>query len=322
MIRFILIRLLQGIPMIFAVIIVCFLMLQIIPGDPVQAMVGDFPVTPAFRKIIEKQYNLNDPVFSQLLSYFWNIFQGNLGYSFQHQLPVLDLISERLPRTLLLAFSGFAVAIPLGLFIGLRAGLSPNKSVDRVWTTATLVAFAVPTFWLGQIFVIIFALNLNWFPTQGMGPFVSRAQGIDWLLEKLRYMALPIAVFAVHEGARTARIMRASVQDTLSNGYIATAQMKGLSRCAIIYAHLIRNSILPVVTTSGYAFASTLGGTVLIESVFTWPGLGLLLVDAVRVRDNMTVIGVVIVAATMVILVNLLVDIIYAVVDPRVRTVK
>lgn len=320
MIRLVLLRLAQGIPLLLAVVVVCFVMLQLIPGDPVQAMVGDFPVTQAFRDSIEEKYRLNDPILTQLGTYLWNVVHWDFGYSFQNQLPVLDLILERLPRTIILAVAGFAIAIPVGLFIGLRAGLSPNRRVDKIWTTATLVAFAVPTFWLGQIFVMVFALKLNWFPTQGMEPFVSRAQGFDMLLERLYYLALPVAVFMVHEGARAARIMRASVQETLSQGYIVNARMKGLGRDEIIRKHLLRNSVLPVVTTSGYAFASTLGGTVLIESVFTWPGLGLLLVDSVRARDNMTVVGVVVVAAAMVILVNLLVDVIYALVDPRVRS--
>ena len=322
MIRLILLRLLQAVPMVIAVIVVCFLMLQLIPGDPVQAMVGDFPVTPAFREAIETKYRLNDPIFTQLGSYLLNIAGGDLGYSYQNQLPVLQLIQERLPRTVLLVVAGFVVAIPLGLLVGLTAGLSANRSTDRIWTTATLVAFGVPTFWLGQILIIVFSLKLNWFPTQGMGPFVSRAVGIDWILEKLLYLALPVAVFAIHEGARAARIMRASVQDTLSQGYIVSARMKGLSRQGIIYGHVLRNSILPVVTTSGYAFGSMLGGTVLLESVFTWPGLGLLLIDSVRARDNMTVVGVVVIAAIMVILVNIIVDVLYAMIDPRVRSSK
>lgn len=322
MTRLILLRLAHGVPLILAVIVVCFLMLQMIPGDPVQAMVGDFPVTQAFRDSIEAKYRLNDPILTQLGSYLLNFAQGDFGFSFQNQMPVLDLILERLPRTILLAVAGFVVAIPAGLVIGLIAGLSPSRRADRTWTTATLIAFAIPTFWLGQLLVMLFALKLNWFPTQGIGPFVSRAHGFDWFLERLTYLALPVAVFVVHEGSRAARIMRASVQETLSQGYIVNARMKGLTRGEIIRKHLLRNSVLPVVTTSGYAFASTLGGTVLIESVFTWPGLGLLLVDAVRARDNMTVVGVVVVAAAMVIVVNLLVDVIYALTDPRVRSTR
>ena len=322
MTRLILLRLVHGVPLILAVIVVCFVMLQLIPGDPVQAMVGDFPITQAFRDTIETKYRLNDPILTQLFSYLSNFAQGDFGYSFQNQMPVSELILERLPRTVLLAVAGFGTALPIGIAVGLFAGLSPSLRVDRIWTTGTLIAFAVPTFWLGQLLVMVFALKLNWFPTQGIGPFFSRAQGFDLVLERLHYLALPVAVFVLHEGARAARITRASVQETLSQGYIVNARMKGLTRGEIIRKHLLRNSVLPVVTTSGYAFASTLGGTVLIESVFTWPGLGLLLVDSVRARDNMTVVGVIVVAAAMVILVNLVVDIIYALIDPRVRAAR
>jgi peptide/nickel transport system permease protein len=214
------------------------------------------------------------------------------------------------------------VAIPLGVLIGILSGTTRRKNVDRLWTTTTLVAYAVPTFWLGQLLVILFALHLDWFPTQGMGPVISQAEGLDWVGERLRYMALPVLAFAVHEGMRVARIMRASVIDTLGQGYIVTARAKGLTRRAIIWRHILRNSSLPLVTVAGYAFGAALGGTVLLETVFTWPGLGLLLIEAIRMRDNMTVIGIVIFSALAVIVMNFIVDLLYALLDPRIRTQK
>jgi peptide/nickel transport system permease protein len=162
-------------------------------------------------------------------------------------------------------------------------------------------------------------VHLGWFPTQGMGPLVSRAHGLSWLVERARYIALPALAFAAYEGPRFARIMRTSVADTLGQGYIVTARAKGLTRWAIIRGHVLRNSSLPLVTVVGYALGSALGGAVLLETVFTWPGLGLLLVQAVRVRDNMTVVGIVIFAALAIIAINLLVDLLYAALDPRIR---
>lgn len=320
MLHFILRRVLYALPLIFVIIVVMFTLLHLIPGDPVQALVGDYPVPPAFRAALEEKYRLNDPFLVQVGNYLVSVVQGDFGFSYQSQRPVLDLILERAPRTILLASVGFAVAIPLGMAIGVVAGTTRSAGTDKFWTTAALIAYAIPTFWLGQLLVMLFALRLGWFPTQGIGPLVSRAHGFDWVLERVRYLALPVLAFAIHEGMRFARIMRASIIDTLSQGYIITARAKGLSRGQIIRRHVLRNSSLPLVTIAGYAFGSALSGAVLLETVFTWPGLGLLMVDSIRLRDNLTVIGVVIFSALAVIVMNLVVDILYALLDPRIRT--
>lgn len=317
---FILRRVLYAVPLFFVIVIVTFSLLQMIPGDPVQAMVGDYPVPPAFREVIEKKYHLNDPFIVQLGSYLGAVTRGDLGFSYQNQRPVVELIAERLPRTVLLASVGFALAIPLGMAIGVISGTTRSRRVDRFWTTTALIAYAIPTFWLGQLLVMFFALRLGWFPTQGMGPVVSRAEGWGRVFELARYLALPVLAFAIHEGMRFARIMRTSIVETLAQGYIVTARAKGLSRSEIIRRHVLRNSSLPLVTVAGYAFGSALSGAVLLETVFTWPGLGLLMVDAIRVRDNLTVIGVVIVSVLAVIVMNLVVDILYAWLDPRIKT--
>ncbi|MES3000665.1 MAG: ABC transporter permease [Pseudomonadota bacterium] len=322
MLRFTIARILHSIPLLIAVVLSLFLMQQLIPGDPVQAMVGDFPVPKAFRDAIEAQYHLNDPFLVRIWSYFSHLVKGDFGYSYQFQKPVLELILERAPRTILLAVAGFAVAIPLGMLIGVISGTTRRKNVDQAWTTTTLILYAVPTFWLGQLLVLLLALKFNWFPTQGMGPLVSQAKGFGWLAERAHYMVLPVLAFAIHEGMRAARIMRASVIDTLGQGYVVTARAKGLSRWNIISRHILRNSSLPLVTIAGYAFGHALGGAVLLETVFTWPGLGLLLIEAIRVRDNMTVIGVVIFSAVAVIVMNFVVDMLYALLDPRIRTVS
>lgn len=319
MLRFTVLRILHAIPLLAAVILAIFVMQQLIPGDPVQAMVGDFPVPKAFREAIETKYRLNDPFHLRVLTYFSNLLHGDFGFSFQMQKPVLELIAERAPRTVVLAAAGFLVAIPLGMLIGIITGTTRRRAVDQTWTTATLVLYAVPTFWLGQILVLVFSLKFQWFPTQGMGPLLSRAQGFDWLLERLYYLVLPVTAFAIHEGMRVARIMRASVQDTLGQGYIITARAKGLARNTIIRRHVLRNSSLPLVTIAGYAFGAALGGSVLLETVFTWPGLGLLMIEAIRTSDNMTVMGIVVFSAIAVVVMNFIVDVLYALIDPRIR---
>ena len=319
MLRFVIFRLLHAIPLLIAVVFVILLMLQLIPGDPVQAMVGDFPVSPEFRAAITKQYHLDESFPVRAFAYFVNLLHGDFGYSYQFQKPVVELIAETAPRTILLTLAGFLIAIPGGIAIGIISGTTRDRRVDHFLTTTTLIGYAIPTFWFGQLLVLLLAVHLGWFPTQGMGPLVSRAHGFSWLLERAHYIALPALAFAAYEGPRFARIMRASVTDTLNQGYIVTARAKGLTRRAIIRGHVLRNSSLPLVTVVGYALGSALGGAVLLESVFTWPGLGLLLVQAVRVRDNMTVVGIVIFAAVAIIVINLLVDLLYAVLDPRIR---
>jgi peptide/nickel transport system permease protein len=320
MARFAIIRILQAIPLMIAVVLLVFGMLQLTPGDPVQAMVGQYPVPPEFRAAIERHYHLNDPLWQRLEQYFLNLLHGDLGFSFQVQQPVLDLILERAPRTLLLAAGGFALGIPVGIAVGVLSATTRNGHVDHFWTTAALVGYAVPSFWLGQLLVILFAMQLGWLPTQGMAPLVSRATGFGWMLERVQYLALPAITYSVHEATRVARLMRASVTETLGQGYIVTARAKGLSRQAIIRRHVLRNSSLPVVTVMGYAFGVAMGGAVLIETVFSWPGIGLLLIDAIRARDNQVVVGVVLFISVAVILMNLVVDLLYCLLDPRIRT--
>ncbi len=320
MLRFAANRILQAIPLMVLVVLLVFGMLQLTPGDPVQAMVGDYPVPPAFRAAIESHYHLNDPLPTRLLQYFANLLHGDLGYSFQMQRPVVDLILERAPRTLLLALGGFLLGIPLGIAVGVVSATSKSRSVDRFWTAATLIAYAIPGFWLGQLLVITFAMHLGWFPTQGMAPLISRATGVAWLLERARYLALPAITYAVYEATRAARLMRASVIETLGQGYIVTARAKGLTRRAIIWRHVLRNSSLPLVTVMGYAFGVAMGGSVLIETVFSWPGIGLLLIEAIRARDNQVVVGVVLFISLAVILMNSIVDLLYSILDPRIRS--
>ena len=240
-------------------------MLQLTPGDPVQAMVGRYPVPPEFRAAIESHYHLNDPFLARLWQYFVNLAHGDLGFSFQMQRPVADLILERAPRTLLLAAGGFLLGIPIGMAVGVISATSRNSHVDRFWTTATLIAYAIPGFWLGQLLVIFFAMQLGWFPTQGMSLLVSRALGAGWLLER----ALPRPS---RDHLRDLRGDPRGAPDAgerhrnARQGYIVTARAKGLSRQAVIRHHVSRNSSLPVVTIMGYAFGVAMGGAVLIET--------------------------------------------------------
>jgi peptide/nickel transport system permease protein len=317
--RFLLARLAHAVPLLIGVVVIIFCVLQLVPGDPVQAIIGQYPAPPAYRAAIEARFHLTDPVWLRLFHYLAALAQGDLGYSFRAQRPVLDLIAERAPRTLLLAFTGYAFGIVGGILAGLHAAVTRRPWVDGAWTAAVLIIYAMPSFWMGQLLVIVFAMQLEWLPTQGMSPMFERATGLDWALQRAPYLVLPAATYALYEGARVARLIRASARETLNQGHIVTARQKGLSRRAIIQGHVIRNSILPVVTAMGYSFGGAMGGAVLIESVFSWPGVGTLLIEAIRNRDNQVVVGVVLFVACCIVLVNLVVDVLYAVIDPRIQ---
>jgi peptide/nickel transport system permease protein len=309
----------QAVLLLISVVVLIFCLLQLIPGDPIQAMVGDMPVPPALRASLEQRFQLNEPFLQRLYGYLVNVLHGDLGYSMNYRRPVFDILAERFPRTLLLAGVGYAFGLLIGITIGIQSAVTPHRSVDQAWSSLVLIGYAMPTFWVGQLLVMVFSIHLGWLPTQGMGPMISRTSGVDWLLERATYLVLPVATYTILETTRVARFMRASVRETLEQGYIVTARQKGLSRREIIMGHVVRNSILPVITVMGYSFGTAMGGAVLLETVFSYPGVGSLMVEAVRARDTQVIVGVVILIACSVVFMNIVVDLLYAWLDPRIR---
>lgn len=309
----------QAVLLLFAVIVIIYCLLQLIPGDPIQAMVGDVPVPPALRASLEQRFHLNEPFVQRLYGYLTNVLHGDLGYSLNYRRPVFEILAERFPRTLLLAGIGYAFGITFGILIGIHSAVTKYRGVDQAWSTVVLIGYAMPTFWVGQLLVMGLSIQLGWFPTQGMGPMISRATGFDFILERATYLALPVLTYTILETTRVARFMRASVSETLEQGYIVTARQKGLSRREIIMGHVVRNSILPVITVMGYSFGTAMGGAVLLETVFSYPGVGSLMVESVRARDTQTIVGVVILIACSVVVMNIVVDLLYAWLDPRIR---
>ncbi len=319
MLRHIAGQLAQAVLLLLAVIVIIYCLLQLIPGDPIQAMVGDMPVPPALRAALEQRFQLDQPFLKRLIGYLANILHGDLGYSMNYRRPVFDILAERFPRTLLLAGIGYGFGLTLGIAIGIHSAVTKHRGIDQAWSSLVLIGYAMPTFWVGQLLVMAFSINLGWLPTQGMGPMISRATGIDWMLERAIYLVLPVVTYTILETTRVARFMRASVSETLEQGYIVTARQKGLSRRGIIMGHVVRNSILPVITVMGYSFGTAMGGAVLLETVFSYPGVGSLMVESVRARDTQVIVGVVILVACSVVVMNVVVDLLYAWLDPRIR---
>ena len=320
MFRYGLRRLLHSIPLLLAVVVAVFLLMEAAPGDPIQAMVGEFPASPAFIEQITKKYQLDRPVHERLVAYVGNVLRGDLGHSLSNRRPVATLLWERLPNSVLLALSGLGFAAVVGVLLGVVAATIRHRTIDTAITVLALTGFALPVFWLGQVLIIIFAMNLGWLPSQGMRSMRVPAAGLELWLSVAWHLILPMLAVAAREIGLNARITRTSMRETMNQDYITTLRAMGLSESRIMWRHGLKNAMLPVVTVVGYNFGFALAGTILIETVFAWPGVGRLLYDAVTTRDNIVVVGVFLLTAVLVVLVNLLTDIIYGFLDPRIRT--
>ena len=320
MFRYGLRRLLHSIPLLLAVVVAVFLLMEAAPGDPIQAMVGEFPASPAFIEQITKKYQLDRPVHERLVAYVGNVLRGDLGHSLSNRRPVATLLWERLPNSVLLALSGLGFAAVVGVLLGVIAATIRHRTIDTAITVLALTGFALPVFWLGQVLIIIFAMNLGWLPSQGMRSMRVPAAGLELWLSVAWHLILPMLAVAAREIGLNARITRTSMRETMNRDYITTLRAMGLSESRIMWRHGLKNAMLPVVTVVGYNFGFALAGTILIETVFAWPGVGRLLYDAVTTRDNIVVVGVFLLTAVLVVLVNLLTDIIYGFLDPRIRT--
>ena len=256
----------------------------------------------------------------RLVAYVGNVLTGDLGHSLSNRRPVATLLWERLPNSVLLALSGLGFAAVVGVLLGVIAATIRHRIIDTAITVLALTGFALPVFWLGQVLIIIFAMNLGWLPSQGMRSMRVPAAGLDLWLSVAWHLILPMLAVAAREIGLNARITRTSMRETMNRDYITTLRAMGLSESRIMWRHALKNAMLPVVTVVGYNFGFALAGTILIETVFAWPGVGRLLYDAITTRDNIVVVGVFLLTAVLVVLVNLLTDIIYGFLDPRIRT--
>ena len=307
-------RLLISSFVLFLVVIsVLFLLLELTPGDPAQAILGDVPVTPEFLERIRETYGLDRPAWERYFIYLGNVLSGNLGYSFLNNgQPVLELIGQRIGATLALAVPAFVISTTGGILLGSIAGRTRKRWLDSLISGSAVALFSIPNFWLGMLAILFFSIELGWLPIQGKAPFGG--EGIH-----IQYLVLPVLTMATAELAFKARIMRASIVEALGQDFIDTARSKGLSERAILWRHAFPNALLPMVTVSGYSLGSLLAGSVVVERVFGWPGMGLMFVEAVERQNNQVVLGVVIVITATVIVVNILTDVVYGLVDPRLR---
>ncbi len=296
-----------------------FIIVHLAPGDPAQVMAGQSGA--ADEKLLSQlreQYGLDKPVTVQYATYVGRILSLDLGYSYRQQRPVLTLIGERLPATLLLTGTAFILALIGGIFFGTLAGTRAGSWSDMLFTVLSLLFYATPVFWLGLMLVLVFSVWLDWLPAFGYVTIGVQLSPLGRMLDILWHLILPAISLAAIYLAIYARLMRSSVIEVMHQDFIKTARAKGLKQGRIIARHVLRNAILPVVTVAGMQAGALVGGAVVIETVFAWPGLGRLIYDALLQRDYPVMLGIFLVMSVVVIVLNLITDALYRVIDPRV----
>jgi peptide/nickel transport system permease protein len=307
-----------AIPTVVAIAVLNFVIIHLAPGDPTQALIGDFPAPPGYVEQIRHDYGLDQPLPVQLWRYFANLAHGNLGFSLANHRDVLMLILERAYFTLLLVLPALALAALLGVAAALVASPRAGSPIDQGITALSLFGYSVPIFWLGQIFIVLFAIDLRLLPAQGMTSLRAPAAGIGAVLDVIWHILLPLFSVMIYYVAIVARVARASVLEVLHQDFVLTARAKGLRARYVLLHHVLPNALIPVITVIGYSFGSSLTGAILVETVFAWPGLGNLFITAITNRDYPVLEGILLFAGVMVVSANLLTDFLYALVDPRV----
>ena len=318
--KYILRRLLQAIPVILGVVMLCFLMLQLAPGDLATVLAGESGgATDSYISELRIRYGLDQPVYVQLWVYMKNIALLDLGFSYRHNMSVMQLLLERLWPTLLLMGATLFLSIGGGVLSGLFAALWLNTWKDHLISITAIIAYATPLFWVGLMLILTFSLALDLFPTSGMEDVVMFYEGWEQAVDIAHHLVLPAITLSLFYIALYTRLMRATMLEQRGLDYVVTARAKGLTESQITFRHIMRNAILPVVTVAGVQFGALLGGSVVVESVFGWPGLGQLAFDALFSRDYNLLLGIFFLSACLVVIVNLIVDIIYVFLDPRIR---
>jgi peptide/nickel transport system permease protein len=312
-------RLGKAVIVILAITVLSCLLIRMTPGDPALVMAGEAGA--ADQKYIDDlrhEFGLDKPLYVQLARYMEHVVQGDLGYSYRQHLPVTELIGQRLPQTLLLTGSAMLLALVLGVGLGTLAAVHAGGLADTAITSIALLVFATPSFWLGLMAMLLFSVQLDWLPLFGMmtiGPelgFAARAMDV------LRHLVLPATTLGLFFVAIYARLTRASMLEIAELDFVRTARAKGVTERRVVTRHILRNALLPVVSFAGLQAGYLIGGSVLIETVFAWPGIGRLAYEAVVGRDYTVLMGVFIVTSIMVVGFNILTDIVYTLIDPRI----
>jgi ABC-type dipeptide/oligopeptide/nickel transport system permease component len=298
-------------------VIMTFLLIHLAPGDPIGILAGDRS-TAEYQQQLRQQLGLDQPLTVQLVRYLERLARRDLGYSFTYQAPVAEVIASRVPPTLLLMGTSLVIATVLGVWIGVQTAVGKRSVGWNLVTVLSLVGYSMPAFWLGQVLILTLGVWAGWFPILGMTGKIG-ATGLERIRDVAWHLVLPATTLIVIEIALISRLTRASMLEALDQDFVVAARGKGLGRRRIVYGHALRNALLPVVTVLGLELGWIVAGFVVIETAFSWPGLGRLTFEAINARDYPVITGLFIVVTFSVVLANLLTDLVYVLIDPRIR---
>ncbi|ABD04843.1 Binding-protein-dependent transport systems inner membrane component [Rhodopseudomonas palustris HaA2] len=306
--------------LLLAVLVLNFCLIHLAPGDPVQVIAGEMGGASA--EVIAElraKYGLDQSLLQQLFTYLGNVVQGDFGYSYYFNQPVLNLIAQRLPASLYLALSSLFTAVVIGTLLGVVSARRPNGALSHVVTVLSLTGYAAPIFWTGLMLLLLFGSVWPVLPVSGMADVVNPKAGFAYALDVATHLVLPSLTLALVFIAQYSRLARVNMIDVLSADYVRTARAKGLPERVVIFKHALRNALIPIVTVVGHQFGNLFAGAVLVETVFSWPGMGRLVFDSILRRDYPTLMAVLFFSAVMVIAANIITDLVYRLVDPRIR---
>ncbi len=307
--------------LLFAVLVLNFALMHLAPGDIADTIAGDMGGADAeVMAEIRRSYGLDLPVWEQLIKYLGGVLHFDLGYSFYFNTPVVTLLLERVPATLLLVVAAQILAISVGVLLGVIAARQPNGMASHVVTLIALFGFSAPVFWTGIMLLITFSLWVPIFPVAGMQDVTIDGNWFERMLDVGRHLVLPVITLASVFLALYSRLCRASMLEVLGSDYIRTARAKGLSTREVVVKHALKNALNPVVTLAGLQFSAVVSGAVLVETVFSWPGLGTLALQSIIARDTPTILGILFFSALVVVVANLLTDLVLRMIDPRIRS--
>ncbi len=317
---FMLRRTLAAAPMVVLMIVVNFLLLKAVPGDLVDVMAGESGIATAEQMAdLRARFGLDRSALDQFQAYLSQLLQFDLGFSFRYSRPIADLVLERLPATALLVTVAVLAAVAVGVAAGVLAGRRPGGRFDRAVSVLSSLIFAVPSFWMGLVGIVLFAVHLRWLPIGGYATVGAPGAGWPHAVDVAAHLVLPAATLGLGYAALYARVTRAAVIETSRLDFVRTARAKGISETRVTLRHILRNALLPVVTLSGLKLGSMLGGAVVVETVFSWPGLGRLAFEAVADRDVNLLLSLFLCNSLLVIVMGILVDVSYAALDPRIE---
>lgn len=307
------------IPITLGIILgISFFLIHAAPGDPVAALAGDF-VTKEYRDLIIQHYGLDQPLITQSFKYFKNVVTGDFGDSYYFKAPVFSVISTRVLPTLLLIVPSVVLSTFFGIVLGMLTVRFKSYTIGIGIPILATIIYALPTFWLGYLLILIFSINLNIFPIQGMSNPRYSLEGLEYYIDVFKHLALPLLTMILTQLAQVVLLVKSRLSEEIQRPYFKTALSKGLKRQSAIFNHALPNAMLPIVTVLGTRFGFLITGSILTETVFAWPGLGRLMIIAIEVRDYPLVLGILFMLSLIILILNLITDLIYTILDPRIN---